>query len=53
VSSFILFQDLSLLLKNMFKKIVVPDQLKKISDEQLVNYDFEQYYAHRFDVFWL
>lgn len=43
VSSFKLFQDLSLLLKSMLKKIVVPDQLKKISDEQLINYDFEQY----------
>lgn len=42
VSSFISFQDLSLLLKSMFKKIV-PDQLKKISDEQFINYDFEQY----------
>lgn len=43
VSLFKLFQDLSLLLKSMLKKIVVPDQLKKISDEQLINYDFEQY----------
>jgi len=46
VSPFILFQDLSLLLKSMLKKIVVPDQLKKISDAQLVNYDFEQYLMH-------
>jgi len=46
VSPFILFQDLSLFLKSMLKKIVVHDQLKKISDEQLVNYDFEQYLMH-------
>lgn len=41
VSPFILFEDLSLLLKNMLTKIVVPDQLKKISDTELINYDFQ------------
>jgi hypothetical protein len=46
VSPFILFQDLLLLFKSMLQKIVVPDQLSKISDTQLINYDFEQYLMH-------
>lgn len=43
ISPLILFQDLMLLLKGMLKKIVVPAQLQKISDSELVNFCFDNY----------
>ncbi|KAF6217385.1 hypothetical protein GE061_001740 [Apolygus lucorum] len=46
IDTFILFEDLMLLFKSFLKKIVVPAQLEKIPDSQLVTFPFAQHLMH-------
>ncbi|CAH2089009.1 unnamed protein product [Euphydryas editha] len=41
-----LFEDLFLMFKSLLKKIVVPAQLQKVKDSELVNFDFMPHLMH-------
>lgn len=41
-----LFEDLYLLYKNLLNKIVVPGRLQKVSDDDLVSFDFKSHVMH-------
>jgi hypothetical protein len=46
VNQFLLFQDLLLLFKSILKVIVVPAQLQKISQHNLISFEFDKYLMH-------
>ncbi|XP_044580310.1 uncharacterized protein LOC123262223 [Cotesia glomerata] len=51
VEIFKLLEDLFLLYKSILQKIVVPSQLPKIKDDDLVNFKFQDYLIHTSSVF--
>lgn len=46
-----LFEDLFLLYKNLLKRLVVPSQLEKVVDCELVEFDFQQHLMHTTSIY--
>lgn len=46
VESVKLLEDVYLLLRGLLQKLVVPSQLEKVSDKDLITFDFRQYLMH-------